>query len=401
MEGRLFVSSFPGLGGAAAFDGETALVGASGDDIGGNEDQGAAYVFGRQDEEWVEQAQLVASDGAPFDAFGDAVAIDGDTAVVGTKRADIAGEGDQGAAYVFQRFGDRWTEVQKLVASDGAELDNFGHAVAIEGDTIVVGALSADIEGVSQGAAYVFVEDGGVWFEAQKLFDPDGELADLYGNDVVLQDDTLLVGAFSANIDGDPGRGAAYVYVRSDGTWILEQKLLATDGEDTDLFGSSVALDRDAALVGAWQKDLDGNARQGAAYVFRRTGTSWAEEQRLTASDGQEDGFFGKEAALLENVSLVAAERDFPGNPQQGVVYEFRPVGGAWVEIQSFTAPQGNGIDGFGHSISLSADRVLIAHPGEVAFPPPGGSAWIFLRPILFQDGFESGDTSVWTVTVD
>lgn len=403
VEARLFGSDqvfAHDFGTDVALDGDTALVGASNADIGGNTRQGAAYVFVREEDQWIEQAQLLAHDGAKEDGFGWSVGIDGDTAVVGARDVNIEGEINQGAAYVYFRVGTEWFEATKLVASDGDELDKFGHSVAIDGDTLVVGATgAAGAGGVDTGAAYVFKKEGVPWIEQAKLYDAEGQGSDFFGEDVALEGDTALVGARLVTVEGDPGRGAAYVYTRTGSTWSLEQKLLASDGAP-DEFGKAVAIDGHTALIGAWFKNIDGNALQGAAYLFRRMGTIWTEQQRLTASDGQVQGLFGKATAILDGVALVGAEFDFPGDNQRGVVYEYRNQGGAWVEIQKFAAPEGNGIDLFGRSIALDPDRALIAQNGEAVLPPIGGSAWIFGRPVVFEDGFETGDTSAWNQTV-
>lgn len=409
-EARLFGSDqaqFWNFARDVALDTDTALVGANGADIGGATDRGAAYIYVRQGESWVEQIQLLASDGAAGDWFGYSVALRGDQAVVGAPRAAVGGEIAEGAVYAFEHSDGRWTEVQKLVASDGDDLDWLGYSVALDGDTLLAGAINEEgaigsaMEGCQgSGAAYVFVRQGGLWAEQAKLFDPQGECADVFGNDVALQADTALIGAESALIGGDPNRGAAYVYTRVAGTWLMEAKLLASDGAEPDQFGWSVALDRDTALVGAQQKIIDGNPRQGAAYVFRRSGTTWTEEQRLTASDGHAEANFGIGAALLGNLALVGAEFNFPGDPERGVVYEYRDQGGTWIEIQKFAAPQGNEFDAFGQAISLTPERVLVSHRNEFVLPPGGGSAWIFRRPTLFEDGFESGDTSGWDQVV-
>ncbi len=360
-EARLFADDqlwFWDFGKDVALDGDSAIVGAPGAQIEGDPGQGAAYVFVWEGGTWVEQARLVASDGVGGDPLGDdfgsSVALDGDTAVVGARLADVAGELGQGALYVFERSGSRWSEVQKLVASDGDALDKLGSSLALDGDTLVAGAVSEEgavetaVEGcLGSGAAYVFVNQGGVWVEQAKLFDAAGECSDLFGNDVARHGDTALLGAYSASIAGDPSRGAAYVYTRAAGSWSLEQKLLASDGAEPDQFAWSVALDRDTALIGAPQKIIDGNPRQGAAYVFRRNGMSWTEEQRLTASDGHAEASFGSGAAIMGPLALVGAEFNFPGDPERGVVYEFRHHNGAWVEIQKFAAPEGNGFDGF------------------------------------------------------
>lgn len=390
-----------GFSQALALDGDRALVGAWGADVAGDPDRGAAYVFVRQGKEWVEQTQLLASDGAAGDRFGRSVALYGDTAVIGAPLATIGSHTFQGAVYVFERSGGMWAETGKLLAADGVAQDRLGSSVAIAGSTIVAGADGADINGNSaQGAAYIFEKETGSWIQQDKLFDPDGQSADLFGNSASLDGDTILIGAESANVEGDPSRGAAYVFTRTGRAWMLEQRLLASDGENPDEFGFSVALDGDVALIGARQKTIDGNLRQGAAYVFRRTGAIWEEEQRLTASDGQTDSYFGWSVALDGNLALVGGRLDFPGETQQGVVYEFRRDGPAWVEVQRLEAPVGHGLDGFGEAISLTRTRALISNNSNVLVQPPGGTAWIFRRPVLFEDGFESGDPSAWTQTV-
>jgi hypothetical protein len=387
-----------GFGGAVALDGETALVGAGRADVGGETDRGAAYVFVRQGEEWVEQAQLLASDGAAGDHFGQSVALYADVAVVGAPFATIGSQTFRGAVYVFERNGEAWTETEKLLASDGAAQDRLGASVAIDGDTIVAGAVFVDVNGnQSQGAAYVFTRQDGLWTESDKLFDPEGQLADLFGNAVALRGDTVLIGASSANIEGDPSRGAAYVYRRIGSAWVFEQKLLASDGGNPDQFGWSVALHGDLALVGAWQKVIDGNAAHGAAYVFRRSGTTWTEEQRLTPSDGHEFTFFGWAVALQDHLALIGARHDFPGANQQGVVYEFRRST-TWDEVQRLEAPVSEGLDGYGEALALDSRRALIAsRTNDVVFPL-GGTVWVHGRPVLFEDGFESGGTAAWSV---
>jgi hypothetical protein len=289
--------------------------------------------------------------------------------------------------------------LQKLTASDGDAQDWFGGAVAINGDTILAGAWQEEggvnAEGCQgSGAAYVFVEQAGLWIEEAKLFDPDGQCSDGFSHDVDLEGDLALIGAYNT-VNGSAS-GSAYVYTRAGASWSLEQELVASDGALTDQFGYSLALDRDVALIGAYQKAIDGNLRQGAAYVFRRSGASWLEEQRLTASDGQMDARFGWGVELLGNVALVGAP-DMPGG---GVVYEFRLDEGIWMEVQGFPAPVTHGLDTFGTSMSLTPERLLVADTANVAAQPPGGTAWIFGRPVVFEDGFESGSTSAWDQVV-
>ena len=216
-----------------------------------------------------EMKKLLASDAQDFDGFGN-VAVSGDTAVVG---AVGAGGGIADAVYVFERDQgglDNWGEVKKLTASDAETGDLFGVSVAVIGDTVLVGAFWEDAGGSNAGAAYVFQRDeGGAdnWGEVTKLTASDAQAGDLFGENVAVSGDTAVVGA-NGNFFSDPG--AAYVYQRDQGganNWGEVKKLTASDAQDFDEFGESVAVSGDTAVVGAFFEDAGGEDA-GAAYVF-------------------------------------------------------------------------------------------------------------------------------------
>ena len=314
------------FGFSVAVSGSTIVVGTPTDHIGGNIEQGSAYVFNRQGESWVETQKLTASDGAAGDAFGVSVAISGSTIVVGTPSDDMGGNIDQGSAYVFNRDGGSWVETQKLTASDGATFDNFGFSVTVSGSTIVVGALFDNIGGnIDQGSAYVFHRQGGSWVEAQKLTASDGATGDDFGSSVAFSGSTIVVGARFDDI-GNVNQGSAYVFHRQGGSWVETQKLTASDGAAFDLFGSSVAFSGSTIVVGVPFDDIGGNIDQGSAYVFSRQGGSWVETQKLTASDAAAGDFFGVSVAVSGSMVFVGAPFvDIGGNFNQGAVYVFEP----------------------------------------------------------------------------
>src|SRR5579884_1576984 len=362
---------FFGLSVALSADGNTALVGADGK----NGFQGAAYVFVRSGTTWSQQQKLTAADGAAGDQFGGSVALsgDGNTALVGADGKN----GFQGAAYVFVRSGTTWSQQQKLTAADGAAGDQFGGSVALSGDgnTALVGA---DGKNGFQGAAYVFVRSGTTWSQQQKLTAADGAAGDQFGGSVALSGDgnTALVGA-----DGKNGfQGAAYVFVRSGTTWSQQQKLTASDGAAGDQFGGSVALsgDDNTALVGAAGATIGSNADQGAAYVFVRSGTTWSQQQKLTASDGAVDDFFGLSVALSGdgNTALVGADGK---NGFQGAAYVFVRSGTTWSQQQKLTAADGAVFDNFSLSVALSGDgnTALVGAYGKNG---QQGAAYVFVR---------------------
>jgi hypothetical protein len=206
-----------------AVSGDTVVVGAYHDEVGGNLQRGAAYVYARNQggapDHWGAVTKLTAFDGAAYDYFGLSVAISGDTVVIGASGADVDGRNNQGAVYVFARNrggADQWGQVRKLTVSDGAAGDFFGDSATISGDTLVVGAAYADVSGrIGQGAAYVFARnEGGAdnWGQVRKLTAADGAVNDLFGYSAALSGDTLVVGALNAEIGGNSGQGAAYVY---------------------------------------------------------------------------------------------------------------------------------------------------------------------------------------------
>jgi hypothetical protein len=354
---------------ALSGDGNTAVVGAFGHTVNGNVYQGAAYVFTNSGGNWSQQAELSASDGAAGDWFGDSVALsgDGNTAVLGASGHAVNGNQIQGAAYVFTNSAGSWSQQAELTASDGVYDDEFGISVALssDGNTALVGALFHTVNGNTnyQGAAYVFANSAGSWSQQQELTASDGAGGDLFGNSVTLSSDgnTALVGAYAHTVNGNRYQGAGYVFTNSAGSWSQQQELTASDGAESDYFGNSVALSSDGntALVGAYAHTVNGNRYQGAGYVFTNSAGSWSQQAELTASDGVYDDEFGISVALSSdgNTALVGALfHTVNGNRYQGAAYVFTNSAGSWSQQQELTASDGAGGDLFGNSVTLSSD---------------------------------------------
>ncbi|MGH3450925.1 MAG: FG-GAP repeat protein, partial [Haloechinothrix sp.] len=254
---------------ALSSDGNIALIGCHNDGQNQTLNQGAAYIFTRSTDVWTEQAKLVADDGVQGDFFGESVALSvmGDVALVGAPQHDSGGNDHQGAAYTFTGSGATWSQQAKLVASDGAAGDRFGQSVALsdEGDAALLGAP----HNLGQGAAYAFIGAGAAWNQQAKLIADEGTTAAQFGRGLALEGDTALVGGRIA----DAG-GVTYVFTRSGDTWSHQDTLAADDGVPDDGFAVSinldgaVALSGGTALVGAPRADIAANIDQGAAYVF-------------------------------------------------------------------------------------------------------------------------------------
>jgi hypothetical protein len=244
-------------------------------------------------------------------------------------------------------------QLANLIAGDGAADDEFGRSVAVSGDTLVVGARSDDIgANGNQGSAYVFVRSGGVWSLQQKLTANDGEASDLFGSSVAISGDTVVIGAPHGGTATNPDQGAAYVFVRSGAVWSFQQKLIAQDGADIDLFGISVAIHGDTALVGAHADDIGAAENQGSAYLFSRSGSTWTQRQKLRAQEGAVDDFFGQAIALGDDEIIVGAPAaDTGANANQGAIYIF---GCGYVERQRLPGAGGADSDFFGNAVRVN-----------------------------------------------
>ena len=212
-----------------------------------------------------EDARLLASDGATGDNFGWSASVSGDTAVVGACRDDDNGS-DSGSAYVYVRSGSAWSEQAKLTASDAAADDYFGYSVSVSGDSAVVGAHCDDDNGSNSGSAYAYVRSGSTWAEQAKLLPGDGAADDLFGRSVSVSGDMAVVGA-DGDDDNGMDSGSAYIFVRSGSIWSEQAKLTASDGAADDRFGSSVSVSGDTAAVGALGDD-DNGFSSGSACIF-------------------------------------------------------------------------------------------------------------------------------------
>lgn len=343
-----------GFGCNVALSGDTALIGAQFED----NHKGAAYVFTRTGTTWIQQAKLLASDGTAEDFFGNAVSLDGDTALIGAK-GDADHGINTGSVYVFTRTGTNWTQQAKLLASDGAEQDGFGFSVSLSGDTALIGAWHDDDKASDSGSAYVFIRTDNNWTQQAKLLASNGAVNDFFGEVVSLYGDTALIGAsgkdsayvftrigttwtqqqelgvgWHFSISGDtalithskyPYQSSVYVFTRTGTTWTKQNEFVASDSSLS--FGCSVSLDGDTALIG----DTYG---LGAAYVFTRTGTTWMQQYKLLVSDGYAGDDFGASVSLDGNTALIAA---YSYERNNNSVYVFTTGGENQPPAASFT----------------------------------------------------------------
>ena len=352
------------LGVSISISGNTAVVGASDDDIGSNANQGSAYVFVRIGTNWSQQAKLTASDGAADDEFGFSVGVSGNTAIVGARNHDIGSNNEQGAAYVFVRSGTSWTQQTKLTSTDGALGDNFGISVAVSGNTAVVGAFGDEIGSSRQGSAYVFARSGTTWTQQAKLITSDGAPIDQAGRSVAISGDTAVIGANQADVGANTDQGAAYVFTRSGSTWSQQAKLTATDGAAYDNFGNSVSISGDTVAVGAQSDDNGANTGQGSAYVFTRSGSTWTQQAKLVASDGGYGDRFGTSVSIFGDTVAVGAPFAYTNQEnERGATWVFTRTGTTWTQQTKLYPFSGTYLDRLGWSAAVWGRTVVAGAP--------------------------------------
>jgi hypothetical protein len=359
------------FGDSVSLDGDTALIGAH-----GYEDKGAAYVFSRIGNTWIQEAQLLASDGVAGDFFGYAVSLDGDTALIGAQGDDDNGNWS-GSAYVFTRTGTIWTQQQKLLASDGAKYDCFGCSVSLDGDTALIGSPFNEY---GSGSAYVFTRTGTIWTQQVKLVALDSTHEDYFGWSVSLDRDTALIGAYGDD-DNQEQSGSAYIFNRIDTIWTQEAKLLASDGAKGDFFGISVSLDDDTALICAYSDD-DNGYDSGSAYVFTCVNSNWNQQAKLLPSDGAPEDYFGSSCSVEGDTVLVGAYWDDDNGDNSGSAYIFTRTDSTWVQQAKLLASDGAAHDEFGRSVSVDENIALVGVPLDDNEWTTTGSARLFVKEV-------------------
>ena len=303
------------------------------------------------------QQRALADDAGAADRMGWSVALSGDTAILGAPYDDVRGV-DQGSAYVFVRSGSAWVQQARLLANDGAASDFFGHAVALEGDTALVSALYAPGPASDdQGGVYVFTRTGTTWTQRQRLNAHDGASGELFGGSIALDGDTAIVGARVHRVGATIGQGAAYVFVRHAGAWALQKELIADDGTELDQFGAAVAIDGDTALVGAPYDDISVRPDQGSAYVFTRSGTTWTQLPKLTDFNGDDRDQFGRAVAVSGDKIVIGVP--LRGNDDSGTVLAFKNGARGWEQINGFEPYLSTANAHFGTSVALDGDRAI------------------------------------------
>lgn len=360
------------FGGKVALSDSYALVGSPGID-----GMGAVLVFDRTRINGEPSAMIRDFQGIEGDQFGDALATDGDVVLVGAPYHEVNGI-LAGGAFVF-RFDeeqDLWIQDDALEATPGNDLDYFGAALAIEGNIAVVGAPGDDGNGLNAGAAYVFVRSDLGWSLTDRITAPDGASADHFGSSVAISGSTILIGS-PGGFGSAPRTGVAYLFSDADGRFMLEKTLSPEVVDPDQEFGMAVALEANIAIIGA--PGLGNHlATGGAAYVFDTTNDDGTALEILTAGPEQASQGFGASIQISGTLAAIGAHRSTSKRMSPGSSYVYSNVGTGWSLQARFSSHDRTRADGFGASLGLREDQLLIGAPGDSQSGPNAGSVYSF-----------------------
>ncbi|MEZ4375848.1 MAG: FG-GAP repeat protein [Polyangiaceae bacterium] len=395
------------LGRAVAIDGSTIVAGST-TYPDGNGNYGAVLVYTRDCNGWSLQAVLQ-PDNPGNDQFGRSVAISGDTIVVGAEDEDGPSDSrsDSGAAYVFTRCGSSWMQSAYLTASNAGNSDRFGKQVAISGDVIVVGAPEEDSDATGingaqtnddasqAGAAYVFRRAAGGWTQEAYLKASNAEKFDNFGDAVGISGSTIVVTATgedspASGVDGSQGNdpsylasGAVYVFVHDGSAWSQQAYVKASNNGANLNFGESLAIDGDTFVAGSIDENsestgvngsqMSGFASTGAAYIFFRSGTTWAQQAYVKASNTGANDKFGTSVAISGDQVLVGAPTEdgsasglggddtSDGTDGAGAAYLYTRTSGNWAFTTYIKASNPGIADLFGQGVAISGPTFVVS----------------------------------------
>jgi hypothetical protein len=382
----------PGYGRSVAMGSDLIAVG-----DGGDGSIGAVYVYKRLGTIYVFEKKLDFPEAIPEDCldarqsedpedefglcpeFGRTVGIEGNTVFVGARFAPV-GDLHAGAVYVFQKQGSFWTYEGKIVSPAPEAEDNFGRALAVQGNLLVVTARKENLEANDVGSAYVYLYEEGEWVYHTKLTASDATPGAYFGQSVAVQGENLVIGARNA----DPkGAGGFYLFRGFGEDWTEVAKITPPNGKNNDQYGFSIEISGDTVVVGARRMDQSNTVKDtGAAFIYSLKEGSPELVTKLTASDAMPFDEFGQSVAIAGDVIAVGAWKDDLDAVNEktglGSIYLFRQKGGQWIQTGKIMASDGEMGDEFGYSLSAFGNRMVTgAHKADFIFKD-GGAAYVF-----------------------
>ena len=347
-------------GESVSITGEYAIVGSP-----YNYPLGAAYLYRKMNDEWIEIEKIQASDSTNTQHFGSAVFIKDDYMIIS---ANLYYNNSSGNAHIYNKDGENWIELDIITASGSPICDQYGCSVGIteSGDYAVVGAFNDDENGDGAGAVYVYHRSGSVWNLQTKIMAFDGAIDDSFGYSTFITNNYLFVGA-TYDCDNGENSGSIYIYENNGTTWEYHSKLIASHDTSNDRFGRSISVCDDLLIVGTYCYD------QGEAFIFRNENSNWIEESILTARDGTYYDRFGCSVSVSGDFIVVGA-CDRPDVAVSASAYFFERVGTDWNELNKLTIENWGA---FGYSVSISGENAIVGAIADWGVSNATGAAYL------------------------
>jgi FG-GAP repeat len=345
------------FGNTVSISGNYAIVGASLDDVGANLNQGSASIYQWDGSSWVLMQKITDATGAANDNFGTSVSISGNYAIIGADGDDVGANANQGSVSIYQWNGSSWVLMQKITDAFGAANDDFGNSVSISGNYAIIGADGDDVgANAAQGSASIYQWNGSSWVLMQKITDAAGEQNDRFGYSVSISGSYVIIGAFLDDVGANTSQGSASIYARFISTWTLQEKITDATGASNDYFGTSVSISGSYAIIGAEGDDVGANIDQGSASIYKREGTSWVLMRNVTDVAGEVNDGFGISVSISDDYAIVGAMNGKGINGSQGTAYIYLRVGFGWQLLQRISDPGSAGPENFGISVALEGN---------------------------------------------
>lgn len=335
---------------------------------------GAAYVYTRSGSTWTQQQKLTSSSPDNGSYFGYSVSVDGDYCIVGVPHY---GATDTGRVEIFYRSGGTWTLQQAINGATGTYA-NFGGSVSISGNTVAIGADDAEVGGVDQGKVYIYTRSGTVWSLQQTIQSSDIQANDNFGQQVQLDGDNLIVGAPGEDGSGSD-RGAAYVFTRSGGTWTQQQKLTASSPTNSYYFGSAVSIDGDTAAIYEMGSS-PGSTTPGSVYVFTRSGSTWTQQQQITGPTPVDSNRrFGHSVSVNGTTVVIGSiDQDNSTTTDVGKVFVYEELAGTWYLSRTIASPSPQTYNEFGFQVMYDGSSLIIGERYGDPVITNAGCAYIY-----------------------
>ncbi len=373
------------FGFSAALSGDQAAIGAPEESNG----SGAVYLYTRTANGWEPGQRLTLADRTSGNRFGQSLALQGDTLIVGAMQRPVDGKFNAGEVYVYSRQGNQWRQTARLVSPSPQAGHRFGYAVALDGDWLAAATLRGDGEQADSGQVYIFRRQGNAWIPQATVGEPGQGASDKFAASIALDGDLLAVGAFrqpDCHDTHDPDPGQVRIYQRRGTRWDLLQTLQGEGANDR--FGFSVALANGRLAVGAQCEDQHHTTlTEGAVYIYQRDGDQFRLQQKLKAFQTGQYSLYGDRVAWSGDQLIVTGSWEIPRHNKNsslegaGAAYLISRENDQWIEKRLFIPDTIEAFDRFGISLSVDAGRALIGAPGnETGDPAQGkiGAAWLF-----------------------